>query len=140
MNLADPSRCTLAGEEAARLDLAIDHLQQLNAEEMWRELENPDPIWHWSADYPGRWIATMALLSGHTGVNYGAREVARRLISYQRSDGSYGDFTCPHGYKEWFGMGRGLVGLLEYFQATGDSLALDSANVSASITLHTIHA
>jgi DUF1680 family protein len=127
MKLADPTHCTLAGEEAARLSLAIEHLQRLNAEEMWRELENPDTIWHWSADYPGRWIATMALLTNHTGVDYGAHGVARRLIGYQRPDGSYGDFTSPHGYKEWFGMGRGLVGLLEYYQATDDVQALDSA-------------
>jgi DUF1680 family protein len=127
MILVDPARVSLSGEEGDRLALSIRHLQRLNTEELWREFDNPDPIWHWGADYPGRWLATMALLASHTGEDYGVQAVARRLISYQRPDGSYGDFTNPHDYKEWFGMGRGLVGLLEYFFATGDREAFDSA-------------
>ncbi len=127
MRLSDPARINLTGDEGRRLALSIEHLQRLNTEEMWREFDNPDPIWHWGADYAGRWIATMALLSNHTGIDYGAESVARRRIGYQRPDGSYGDFTAPHGYKEWFGMGRGLVGLLEYFFATCDEEAFHSA-------------
>jgi DUF1680 family protein len=127
MNLSNPAHISLGGDEGRRLALSIEHLLQLNTEEMWREFEDPDPIWHWGADYAGRWIATMSLLSRHTGVDYGVEPVARRLIGYQRPDGSYGDFTAPHGYKEWFGMGRGLVGLLEYSLATGDRQAFASA-------------
>ena len=53
---------SLTGDTGRRLALSIEHLQRLNTEEMWREFDNPDPIWHWGADYAGRWIATMSLL------------------------------------------------------------------------------
>ena len=110
-----------------RIRRAYKHLIDLDTEEMWRELESPDPIWHWSADYPGRWIASMAYLNLLLDEKYDVATAADRLIGYQLPDGSFGRFTSPHGYKEWFGMGRGLVGLLEYHVATGDEAALDSA-------------
>jgi len=112
MQLTDPSKLSLGGELNERLQKAIRHLSDLNTEEMWRELENPDEIWHWGADYPGRWIASMALFGSHTGEDYGARHAAKRLIGYQQPDGKFGTYTSPTGYKEWFGMGRGLVGLI----------------------------
>jgi DUF1680 family protein len=127
MQLTDPARMSLGGELNERLQLAIRHLLNLNTEEMWRELENPDEIWHWGADYPGRWIATMALLGAHTGEDYGAAQAANRLIGYQQPDGKFGHYSSPTGYKEWFGMGRGLVGLLDYHIATGDDAALSAA-------------
>ncbi len=127
MQLTDPAKMTLGGELNECLQKAIGHLLKLNAEEMWRELENPDEIWHWGADYPGRWIATMALLGRHKGEDYGVKEAARRLIGYQQPDGKFGNYTSPTDYKEWFGMGRGLIGLLEYYEATGDEEALAAA-------------
>jgi DUF1680 family protein len=127
MQLTDPAKITLSGELNERLQKSIRHLLKLNTEEMWRELENPDEIWHWGADYPGRWIAIMALLGLHTDEDYGARLAAKRLIGYQQPDGKFGHFTSPTGYKEWFGMGRGLIGLLEYYVASGDGDALAAA-------------
>jgi DUF1680 family protein len=127
MQLTDPAKMTLGGELNDRLQQAIRHLMKLNTEEMWRELETPDEIWHWGADYPGRWIATMALLGLHTGKDYRARFAAERLIAYQLPDGKFGHYSSPTDYKEWFGMGRGLVGLLEYHVAAGDAEALTAA-------------
>jgi DUF1680 family protein len=69
----------------------------------------------------------MALLSRHTGEDYGVRRVAERLIGYQQADGSFSPFSSPTDYKEWFGMGRGLAGLLDYHSATGDPAALAAA-------------
>jgi rhamnogalacturonyl hydrolase YesR len=127
MILSDPAGITLKGEIGESLDKSLRHLQRLNTEEMWREFDAPDEIWHWGADYPGRWIATMGLLGRYTGKDYGVKGAADRLIGYQQPDGSFGDYSAPFDYKEWFGMGRGLVGLLEYFQATDDTCALDAA-------------
>jgi DUF1680 family protein len=127
MILTDPARLTVRGELGERLDRATVHLRALDAAEMWRELDAPEEGWHWGADYPGRWIATMALLGRQKGADYGAAAAARRLIGYQRPDGSFGDYSSPHDYKEWFGMGRGLVGLLEYHATTADPAALAAA-------------
>jgi DUF1680 family protein len=127
MDLADPTGITLKGELGETLARSLRHLQRLNSEEMWREFDDPDEIWHWGADYPARWIATMSLLGQHTGEDYRVKEAADRLIGYQQPDGSFGAYSSPYDYKEWFGMGRGLLGLLEYYRATGDTSALEAA-------------
>jgi uncharacterized protein len=127
MNLADPAHMTVRGEFAERLARAVEHLLSLNTAEMRRELAAPDARWHWGADYMGRWLGTMALLSRHTGQNYNCAAVAQELIDFQRPDGSFGTYGDEHDYQEWFGMGRGLVGLLDYHSATGDPAALQAA-------------
>jgi hypothetical protein len=128
MQLSDPSMVTLCGDLGERLARAIRHLHDLDSEVMWHELEHPDEIWHWGADYPGRWVGTMALLSGHTGEDYSVRRVAERLIGYQQPDGGFSPYSSPTDYKEWFGMGRGLAGLVDYHAATGDEHALNAAH------------
>jgi DUF1680 family protein len=133
MRLTDPARVTLRGDLAERLERAIRHLLALDTEVMWQELVEPDEVWHWGADYPGRWLGTMALLSRHTGEDYGVRRVAERLIGYQQPDGGFSPYSSPTGYKEWFGMGRGLAGLVDYHAATGDRGALDAAH---SLAIH----
>jgi DUF1680 family protein len=127
MQLSDPTKVTLSGDLAERLGRAICHLRELESEVMWQELEDPNETWHWGADYPGRWLGTMALLSRQTGEDYGVSRVAEHLIGYQQADGSFSPFSSPTDYKEWFGMSRGLVGLLDYHAATGDPAALDAA-------------
>ena len=127
MRLIDPVHTTQRGDLAERLQRAIRHLRALDTELMWQELDAPDEVWHWGADYPGRWLGTMALLARHTGEEYGVRRVAERLIGYQQPDGGFSPYSSPTDYKEWFGMGRGLAGLIDYHAATGDPTALDAA-------------
>ena len=127
MRLSDPTRVRLRGDLAERLERAIRHLRELDSEVMWHELEHPDEIWHWGADYPGRWLGTMALLSLHTGEDYGIQRVAERLIGYQEPDGSFSPYSSPTDYKEWFGMGRCLAGLIDYHAGTGGGSALDAS-------------
>jgi len=118
---------SVTGELGDRIERSIGHLKRLDADEMRRELVAPDAGWHWGADYMGRWIGAMALLAHHTGDDYGVGAVVRELVGYQREDGSFGSYGDDHDFQEWFGMGRGLVGLLEYHSVTQDAEALDSA-------------
>ena len=127
MRLSDPAQVALRGDLAERLGRAIRHLRSLDTEVMWQELVAPDEAWHWGADYPGRWLGTMALLARHTSEEYGVRRVAERLIGYQQPDGGFSPYSSPTDYKEWFGMGRGLAGLVDYHAATGDPAALEAA-------------
>src|SRR5215207_8893301 len=114
MRLADPAQMMVSGEFGQRLERAIEHLQALNGPEMRRELTAPDAKWHWGADYLGRWVGSMALLSAHTRQDYRVLAAAEELMGFQKPDGSFGDYGEGHDYQEWFGMGRGLVGLLDY--------------------------
>jgi DUF1680 family protein len=127
VKLTDPAHLTIGGEFGQRLARGIDHLRALNGPEMRRELAAPDAKWHWGADYMGRWLGSMALLGAHTHQDYGTAGVAAELIGFQQPDGSFGHFGDEHDYQEWFGMGRGLVGLLDYYSVSHDAAALDSA-------------
>ena len=112
----------------ARIRRSIRHLNELNNAEMRMEFTHPNEFWHWGADYMGRWVASMGLLSLYTREDYGVRQVVEELIGYQKADGSFGTYTAdPHDFQEWFGMGRGLVGLLEYYSVHPDPRVLASA-------------
>lgn len=118
----------VSGELGERLERSMAHLLLLDADDLRREFVEPDPAWHWGADYMGRWIGTMAMLGQLTGDDgHQVRDVARELIGYQNEDGSFGSYGDDHDFQEWFGMGRGLVGLLDYHSVTQDVEALDSA-------------
>ena len=115
------------GEIDERIHRSIRHLEELNTDEMRREMVRPDPRWHWGADYMGRWIGVMAQLGKYTGEEYGASAVAHELVSYQEPNGSLGPYSDPHDHKEWLGMGRGLTGLLEYYAVLPDPEVLHAA-------------
>ena len=127
MKFANPALISLKGEFQERLLRSIHHLQDLNTAEMRRELTHPDDFWHWGADYMGRWISAMALLGQYTGEDYGVQAVVHELIHFQQADGSLGPYTDPHDFQEWFGMSRGLVGLLEYYLVEPDPQVLEAA-------------
>jgi DUF1680 family protein len=117
----------MKGEFQERVLRSVHHLQELNVAEMRMEFTHPDDFWHWGADYMGRWISAMTLLGRYTKEDYGVKEVVSELIGFQKADGSFGPYTDPHDFQEWFGMSRGLVGLLEYYQAEPDPNVLESA-------------
>ena len=127
MKLANPARMSIKGEFQERLLRSVRHLQELNTDEMRMEFTHPTDFWHWGADYMGRWVSAVTLLGQYTGKDYGAKEVVYELIGFQNADGSFGPYTDPHDFQEWFGMSRGLVGLLEYYQAVPDPLVLEAA-------------
>jgi len=118
---------SVTGEMGERIERSMAHLKRLDADDMRREFVEPDAAWHWGADYMGRWIGTVALLGQLTGDDHPVGAVARELIGYQREDGSFGSYGDDHDFQEWFGMGRGLVGLLDYHSVTHDEEALESA-------------
>ena len=127
MELMNLSRLKLEGEFEERVRRTIRHMNNLNVDEMRREFPHPTERWHWGSDYMGRWVGAMIYLSQYTGEDYGVDKVLEELLGFQEADGSFGPFTNPHDEQEWFGMGRGLIGLLEYYMVTGNQAVLESA-------------
>ena len=127
MKLTNPSLLSLQGEFHNRIHRSIQHLQTLNTDEMRAEFTHPTDFWHWGADYMGRWIAALGLLGHYTHQNYNVSAVVEELIRFQNSDGSFGTYTKPHDFQEWFGMGRGLIGLIEYYEVDPNPIILESA-------------
>ena len=71
MRLTDPARMTLRGDLDERLRRAIPAPASTSTpRRCGASWTTPDEIWHWGADYPGRWIATMALLNRILGEDY----------------------------------------------------------------------
>jgi uncharacterized protein len=127
MQLLRVDHVKMTGEFDERVQRSIDHMNNLNVDEMRMEFTNPSERWHWGADYMGRWIGAMVFLSAYRGEDYGVAQVLQELLDFQEEDGSFGPFSRPHDKQEWFGMGRGLVGLLEYYEVTGEPAALEAA-------------
>jgi len=127
MNLTNPAQLSLHGEFHKRIHRSIEHLQALNTEEMRIEFTHPTDFWHWGADYMGRWIAALGLLSRYTHQDYQVSAVVQEFINFQNPDGSFGTFTDPHDFQEWFGMGRGIIGLIEYYEVDPNPSVLESA-------------
>ncbi|MCC6803332.1 MAG: glycoside hydrolase family 127 protein [Anaerolineae bacterium] len=127
MDLMKLDRLAFGGEFEERVRRAIAHMNELNVDEMRMEFTHPNKRWHWGADYMSRWIGAMALLGQYTGEDYGVRTVVQELLDFQEPDGSFGPFTNPHDEQEWFGMGRALPGLLEYYSVDPDPTVLDAA-------------
>jgi hypothetical protein len=125
--MPDSQRPPAAGdsEPIIRLRRAYDHLLKIPRERILRELRQHDPNWNWGADYAGRWIGAVSQSAARLGADDGpAREVARELVALQHPDGSFG-FNADD--RSWFGMGRALAGLLDYFEATEDERGFDAA-------------
>ena len=101
MNLSNPSQIVLRGEFQQRLLRSIQHLVELNTDEMRMEFTHPSDFWHWGADYMGRWISAMSLLGQYTGVDYGVQGVVEELIEFQNNDGSFSAYKDPHDFQEW---------------------------------------
>jgi len=118
---------SVSGGLGERLERSRAHLVRLDTDDLRRELVEPDAAWHWGADYMGRWIGAMAYLGTLTDDLTQVHRVAKELISHQRPDGSFGSYGEDHDFQEWFGMGRGLVGLLDYHAVTADPDALAAA-------------
>jgi DUF1680 family protein len=126
MELMQLNRLKFEGEFEERVRRAIDHMNELNVDEMRMEFTHPNQRWHWGADYMSRWVGAMALLSQYTGEDYNVHAVAQELLDFQEADGSFGPFTNPHDEQEWFGMGRALPGILEFYSIDPQPAVLDS--------------
>ena len=83
-----------------------------------------------SGDISGRYLGAMSL-AGPSGLE-AARALAPRVLALQREDGGFGAPLSAEGATEddmarLWGHGRLLVGLVEYYEASGDEESLAAA-------------
>ena len=144
------------GELERRLRLSLRRLIELKDENL---------VWsthpRYGADFPGRWLDTMALLHemGLAEDDACIRQVAQELLDIQCPQGCYApsaeycqavfrqqlkandegmDTVAPQAYTWPFSECRGITGLLTLYRMTGDNRYLDSASRSAKFARQTI--
>ena len=119
----DIGSVNVAGPLDRRIRLGLSHL--LGQKE--RILESAYTPFHaeWGADSYSRWFGAVVLATLYTKDHVPAlAKTVRDLIDAQQENGFFGKRQCVF---TWFGAGRAMVSLLEYWQATGDAEALRSA-------------
>lgn len=96
--------------------------------------DNPRRFYNFSGDLSGRYLEVMSVAGGDVG-GLDLPSLAGEIIGHQQPDGRFGDpglaFTAEqiggeHMALLW-GNGRLLVGLMAYYQQSGDEAALKSA-------------
>ena len=128
-----------------RIDLSINRLTDLDMQPAFTEdflladvdLQPDDPrrFYNFSGDLSGRYIEVMSLVHPDRRGSVDLDALVTRLIAEQKEDGRFGDpslvFTAEeiggeHMALLW-GNGRLLVGLMTYYEQTGNAAALEAA-------------
>ncbi|HVO11442.1 MAG TPA: beta-L-arabinofuranosidase domain-containing protein [Vicinamibacteria bacterium] len=137
---ASGATVTPRGELAERIRLTAERLTRGGRPAYTRDfvladvaLDRRRRFWEFSGDLSGRYLEALSSLPPAGGPDL--RALASDILSYQRTDGRFGDATLryaaaeiapPHMALLW-GNGRLLVGLLRYHASAGDARSLQAA-------------
>jgi DUF1680 family protein len=111
----------LTGSLDQRIRLGLQHLL---AERM-RILGGEGFGQAWGADQLGRWIGAVALASHYTGE--GLPDLAQTFRACLAAQDASGFFGTTLNSSTWWGAGRALIGLLEYWTRAHEAEALQAA-------------
>ncbi len=110
---------------ASRIDRGLSHLLA--------EQERILAFGGWGGDQYGRWIAAVAMTYYQSNRDdCRVNEVFERFLDTQGANGMFGEKLDG---MVWWGAGRALIGLYEYWELTRDARALDSAKALADFYL-----
>lgn len=123
----------LAYDEVRPRGILADRVK-LSLDKLIREQQMHTGYATWGADQIGRWIGAVAVLSAVSGQD-GDQELRPKvveLIASQAPSGVYygdklaEDSSGDNYLRVWFGQGRALWNLLEYYRIAGDRRCLES--------------
>ena len=97
--------------------------------------EDPRRFYNFSGDLSGRYIEVMSLLSDEQQAAANLGQLVADVIAEQKDDGRFGDPNLTYTAEEiggehmalLWGNGRLLVGLMTYYEQTGDEATLEAA-------------
>jgi uncharacterized protein len=128
----------LSGYLGRKLDLCIrNRILTQNPDELIEPFRHRAERQCWQTEFWGKWFLSAAAACQYTG-NADARERLRRsvhdLLATQSPDGYIGNYSAGSHLKSWDIWGRKytLLGLLAWFDTTGDRAALEGARRSAA--------
>jgi len=133
------------GELDHRIRLSVDRLLDPNRRPAFTpdfiladvdlKPEDPRRFYNFSGDLSGRYIEVISLLSENQRSAAGLPDLVAKLLTHQQADGRFGDETLNFTAEEingehmalLWGNGRLLVGLMTYYEVTGDTPTLAAA-------------
>ena len=128
-----------------RIALSVNRLTDMNARPAYTQdflladvdLQPDDPrrFFNFSGDLSGRYIEVMSLVDPAKRGEVDLDELVSQVIAEQQEDGRFGDPALTYTAEEiggehmalLWGNGRLLVGLMTYYEQTGDAAALAAA-------------
>ena len=128
-----------------RIELSIQRLTDVEMQPAYTEqflladvdLQPSDPrrFYNFSGDLSGRYIEVMSLVDEAARGEVNLDALVTKLIADQKADGRFGDPDLVYTANEiggehmalLWGNGRLLVGLMTYYEQTGNAAALDAA-------------
>jgi len=125
----DLENVTVKGDFGQRLMKSIENLLALKTKPELLRYWKDTADYIWGADFLGRWLEVMSILSEHTGDGrYGLENVFEQLQKCQRPDGSFHPQTNIYTV---YGGKSGIRGLVAYYRCSGDMRALAVAEKAA---------
>ena len=129
----DPGSVKIDGYTGSKIDLVISQrIKKQNADDLVEPFRTKNETHLWQSEFWGKWI-----LSAIASYEYNhdpemltiIRKAARDLMATQMPSGYIGNYSDNAQLTEWDIWGRKytLLGLLSYYDLTGDKEALKSA-------------
>ena len=122
-----------AGYLATRMRVNLERrLLTLNLDSILAPYEKRPGKQAWAGEHVGKFLHAAAYTSGYTGcsrLKTRMDNVARRLIATQLPTGYLGTYVEKDYWKHWdvWSHKYNLIGLLTYYEFTGDAAALDAS-------------
>jgi DUF1680 family protein len=136
MNAQNFQEQNLRYEEVRPRELWASRVQ-LALTKLWRDKDSCCHYIGWGADQLGRWIGATSVLHSILGIPIDSEIQAKvqELLANQDHEGLFfGDQlraepSSPH--RVWFGQGRAIWNLLDYYRITGDARVLSALFLAA---------
>jgi uncharacterized protein len=141
--LLPPGQVHLTGWLGQRVDANIaNRLMKVNLDERLRPFEKPSESGGWSGEHIGKWLHAASLswqYNRDPALRKRLDDAAARLIAAQAPDGYLGTYAPQHRWEGWdvWTHKYNLIGLLAYYDISGDSKALAAARKIGDLLIAT---
>jgi DUF1680 family protein len=134
----DPERVHLSGHLGAKIDLAIrNRIFAQDPDKLVAPFRHREERRGWQTEFWGKWFLSAVTACRYThdaDARERLRQSVQNLLATRSADGYLGNYAAGHHLEEWDIWGRKytLLGLLAWFDMTGDRAALDGARRAAA--------
>jgi uncharacterized protein len=128
-----------------RLDINLEkRLLAIDLESILKPYRNRGTAQEWAGEYVGKYLHAACLtweVSGNPALKTKMDYMAAELMKTQLPDGYLGTYLPDHYWTAWdvWAHKYSMLGLLEYYHATGNAAALEASKKAANLLLATFN-